>query len=254
MAHAAVSFAGDHRFAECLARGDVGHAGAVAEPFEVWLDDWSLQNRTSSDGWRLNVQANGWGYDLRLTNTHRRIAHGDNGFSAKSYDRQGSMYFSLVDLAIEGTVTLDDRTYEVRGQGWFDREWSNQFLKTGQSGWDWFALHLEGGQKLMAFRLRDQQRNFLSGTCVAADGRVTSLRPEQIELFGEGWRTSSEGQVPGQFMLRIPGKDVDLRVTAPAGQYWNSGVHPYWESPVTVSGSHQGVGFVELTGYQKPAD
>lgn len=70
-----------------------------------------------------------------------KLARGDDGFSAKSASGEGSMYFSLVDLKIEGTVTLVGETLTVAGTGWFDREWSSQFLKAGQQGWDWFALH-----------------------------------------------------------------------------------------------------------------
>jgi predicted secreted hydrolase len=249
MAHAAVSFDSQHRFAERLARGDVGHAGASAEPLEVWLDHWRLWAPAAKAAWRLSVHADGWGYDLRLTSTDKRVAHGDGGFSAKSFDGQGSMYFSLPDLKIEGTVTLDGTTLQVRGTGWFDREWSSQLLKTGQQGWDWFALHLEDGHKLMAFRLRDDERNFLSGSWIAPDGSVTSLEPDQIELAGRDWRTSETGRVPGQFRIRIPDHGVDVSVSAPPGQYWNDGLYPYWESPVTVEGSHAGVGYMELTGY-----
>ncbi|MDI9246308.1 lipocalin-like domain-containing protein [Marinobacter sp. CHS3-4] len=249
MAHAAVSLDGEHRFSERLARGDVGHAGAVASPFEVWLDDWWLRQKESSDDWHLTVDANDWAYDLRLANTDKRVTHGDDGFSAKSHDGKGSMYFSLTNLEITGTVTLDGTTYEVQGQGWFDREWSSQFLKAGQQGWDWFALHLEGGHKLMALRLREDQGDFLSGTWVRPDGTATSLAPDQIELAGQRWHESEQGRVPRSFNLTIPALGVDLSITAPRGDYWNAGLYPYWESPVSVSGSHSGVGYMELTGY-----
>jgi len=251
MAHAAVSFAGQHQFAERLARGDVGHAGVQAAPLQVWLDDWLLAESAADGVWHLKVEAENWGYDLQLGNTDRRIAHGDNGFSAKSFDGQGSMYFSLVDLDISGTVTVNGQSHEVKGRGWFDREWSSQLLKTGQQGWDWFALHLDDGHKLMAFRLREQERDFLSGSWIAADGSVTDLGPDQIELSGKDWRDSENGRVPGSFRLRIPQLDVDIGVSAPAGQYWNAGLYPYWESPVTVEGSHSGVGYMELTGYSE---
>jgi predicted secreted hydrolase len=250
MAHAAVSFDGQHQFAERLARGDVGHAGAIAAPLSVWLDDWSLAAADTGDAWRLQVQADGWGYDLTLGNTDVRVAHGDNGFSAKSFDGQGSMYFSLTDLDIHGTVTINGKTRQVQGKGWFDREWSSQLLKTGQQGWDWFALRFIDGHKLMAFRLRGDERNFLSGSWIAPDGKVTSLGPEQIELSGKSWRESENGRVPGEFQIIIPDVGVDVRVTAPEGQYWNAGLYPYWESPVSVDGSHSGVGYMELTGYQ----
>ena len=107
MAHAAVSFDGEHRFAEKLARGDIGQADARAQPLAVWLDDWRLEATGHGQQWRLQVSAEDWSYDLTLTRNRPPVAHGDNGFSAKSASGEGSMYFSLVDLTVTGQVILD---------------------------------------------------------------------------------------------------------------------------------------------------
>ncbi|MEQ9547835.1 MAG: lipocalin-like domain-containing protein [Marinobacter sp.] len=248
MAHAAVSFQGQHWFSEKLARGGIGQAGATAEPFEVWLDDWHM--RVEDDGrWRLQVSGEGWSYDLRVTIEGEPVAHGGDGFSPKSASGEGSMYFSLVDLAIEGEVTLGGQTFEVSGQGWFDREWSSQFLKAGQQGWDWFALHLESGDKLMMFRLREAGGDFLSGTWVTPEREVIPLGADTMTLEVVEQRDTADGNVPVQWHIHIPGRQADFDVSAPQGQYWNDGLFPYWESPVSVTGSHQGEGYMELTGY-----
>ncbi|MGM0768038.1 MAG: lipocalin-like domain-containing protein [Pseudomonadota bacterium] len=248
MAHAAVSFRQQHWFAEKLARGDTGQAEARADPFEIWLDDWHLHT-ADSGAWRLQVSGEGWAYDLQLTPQGEPVAHGNQGFSAKSASGEGSMYFSLVDLAIKGEVTLDGETHRVSGQGWFDREWSSQFLKAGQQGWDWFALHLASGAKLMAFRLREEGGGYLSGTWITADREVIALGPEAFRLEVEEHRSTAEGEVPVRWRIQVPGQGADLTVTAPPGRYWNDGLFRYWESPVSVSGSHQGAGYMELTGY-----
>ena len=245
MAHAAVSFDTRHYFAEKLARGDVGHAGARAEPIAVWLDDWQLEAEPGQSSWRLQVAADGWSYDLTLRVTGKPVAHGDQGFSAKSADGEGSMYFSLVDLQIDGRVTLGDQTLDVSGKGWFDREWSSQFLKSGQQGWDWFALHLDSGDKLMAFQLREEDGGFRAGTWIPADGEPIALGADQLNLTS---LTQGDGY-PRAWRLEVPDFGLNLEVAAPAGDYRNTGLYPYWESPVSVSGSHDGVGYMELTGY-----
>ena len=155
------------------------------------------------------------------------------------------MYFSLVDLQIDGRVTLDDQTLDVRGKGWFDREWSSQFLKSGQQGWDWFALHLDSGDKLMAFQLREEDGGFRAGTWIPADGEPIALGAGQLNLKP---LTQDEGY-PRAWRLEVPDFGLNLEVAAPAGDYRNTGLYPYWESPVSVSGSHGGVGYMELTGY-----
>ena len=57
-----------------------------------------------------------------------------------------------------------------------DREWSSQPLGPDQTGWDWFSLHLNSGEKLMLYRLRQQDgRNDLMGNWIAADGRSVEI-------------------------------------------------------------------------------
>lgn len=248
MAHGAVSFDGQHRFAERFARGDIGQAGAQAQPLKVWLDHWQLA--AVSDGqWQLVAEGEGWAYRLRLTPGERVIRHGDQGFSAKAGDGQGSMYFSLIDIGITGTVTLDGQDYQVTGTGWLDREWSSRFLRSDQQGWDWFALRLESGGRLMVFRVGRGEDAFVSGTWVDPAGGAHPLTGEQIALTILEHRQSGDGRVPVSWQIRVPSRGLDLRVHAPAGEYWNLGLYPYWESPVTVTGSESGEGYMELTGY-----
>ncbi|WP_239985613.1 lipocalin-like domain-containing protein [Marinobacter salexigens] len=245
MAHGAVSWKGQHFFAEKLARGDMGNAGATAKPFKVWLDNWQLTGKADYSKWQLQASGENWSYDLSLTINGEPVAHGNQGFSAKSASGKGSMYFSLVDVAISGEAVLDGEVLTVSGKGWFDREWSSQLLKTGQKGWDWFALHLDSGDKLMAFQLRDDSGHFYAGTWIPDSGGPIPLAPGQLSLTELERR---EG-VPVRWQLGVPAYQVNVELSAPTGNYLNAGLYPYWESPVDVSGSHTGVGYMELTGY-----
>lgn len=249
MADAALSFQGQHRFHEKLARGDIGNAGAQASPFAVWLDDWQLS--TDQQGhWHLQVASGDWRYQLTLERQGSPVRHGDHGFSAKSADGEGSMYFSYVDLRISGTVSVGDQSWPVAGEGWFDREWSSQFLKTGQQGWDWMGLHLDSGAEVMAFRLRSGDREFRSGTWISPSGEVTALKAGQLSLTPMGYRDTGQGRVPDRWRLEIPSKQLAVTVTVAPGEFWNQGLFPYWESPATVTGSAIGRGYIELTGYR----
>lgn len=251
MAHGAVSFGGRHWFSERFARGDIGQAGARAEPLEVWLDHWQLVAE-GPDQWTLAASGRDWSYQLELQPGGPVVRHGEQGFSAKSREGFGSMYFSLTDIAINGTVTLEGTEYAVSGTGWLDREWSSQFLRSDQQGWDWFALRLENGGRLMVFRVGRDDDAFLSGTWVDAEGRVRSLSPGQIRLAAVTERDTAHGAVPTTWRIEVPAHDLKLTMAAPEGVYWNHGLYPYWESPVTVAGSHTGAGYMELTGYYQP--
>lgn len=251
MAHGAVSYQGEHWFDERFARGDIGQAGARAEPLQVWLDRWQLE-AVAPDRWWLTAGGEGWAYQLELVPGDRVIRHGDNGFSAKTEGGFGSMYFSLIDIDISGTVTLEGVDHTVSGTGWLDREWSSQFLRSDQQGWDWFALRLDDGGRLMAFRVGRDDHAFRAGTWVGAQGDVHALTSGQLRLTPVSHRNTGRGRVPDAWRIQVPSRNLDLTVQAPAGEYWNPGLYPYWESPVTVSGSDEGEGYMELTGYGKP--
>ncbi|MCK7544925.1 carotenoid 1,2-hydratase [Marinobacter bryozoorum] len=248
MAHGAVSFGGQHWFDERFARGDTGQAGATAAPLQVWLDHWQLME--VADGqWQLSASGDGWSYELALVPEGQVVRHGEQGFSAKTPDGQGSMYFSLTDIAIEGEVVLDGQSHSVSGLGWLDREWSSRFLRSDQRGWDWFALRLDDGSRLMVFRVGDGDNAYRSGTWVDPQGQVHSLASDEIDLAALDYREINQGRVPVAWQLDIPDRGLSLEIRAPLGTYWNEGLYPYWESPVSVSGSVDGSGYMELTGY-----
>ena len=137
------------------------------------------------------------------------------------------------------------------GQAWLDREWSSQPLAPEQKGWDWFSLHLEGGAKLMLFRVRQADgRHYRAGTWIAADGRTTALRGEQIQLDELAWTRQANGRrVPTRWRVRVPDHDVDVQAEAIVPQAWMGTLFPYWEGPVRVTGSSGGRGYLEMTGY-----
>lgn len=253
MAHGAVSFDGQHWFDERFARGDIGQAGATTAPLQVWLDHWQL-SEMAAGRWQLSASGDGWSYDLVLIPGQQVVRHGEQGFSAKTPDGQGSMYFSLTDIAIQGEVVLDGHSYKVAGLGWLDREWSSQFLRSDQRGWDWFALRLDDGSRLMVFQVGDGDGAFRSGTWVDPQGEAHSLGTDEIELAALDYRDIKPGRVPVAWQLDIPAMGLSLRVSAPPGTYWNDGLYPYWESPVSVSGSVDGSGYMELTGYGESAE
>ena len=138
MGHAAVTTKTDHFVAERLARGGIGQAGVVADPFSAWIDDWALEG-----DWRtLQMRATGTdlSYDMALTATGPLVFHGEGGYSVKSAAGQASYYYSQPFFDISGTLHLPTGDLQVTGSAWLDREWSSQPLADNQTGWDWFSL------------------------------------------------------------------------------------------------------------------
>ncbi|WP_170381071.1 lipocalin-like domain-containing protein [Ruegeria atlantica] len=248
MGHAAITTPETHYFAERLSRGGIGQAGAKAEPFEAWIDEWYMRGPDLS---ALSLSASGaeFAYDLTLNAQGPFVFHGDDGYSVKSADGQASYYYSQPFYEIDGVLQLPDGDVAVTGQGWLDREWSSQPLAADQSGWDWFSLSFDSGDKLMAFRLRGERRDFTAATWISADGTATPL-PDGSTSFSPLYTAEVAGRdVPVQWRVSLPDKNLDIEVSAITPDAWMATRFEYWEGPVKVSGSHTGRGYLEMTGY-----
>ena len=125
----------------------------------------------------LNASGADFSYALRLDADRALVLQGDAGYSQKSERGQASYYFSQPFFKATGSITIDDKPVEVTGQAWMDREWSSQPLASDQTGWDWFSLHLNSGEKLMLYRLRQTDgHNYRSGNWISPDGNTTADR------------------------------------------------------------------------------
>ncbi len=249
-AHAAVTTPETHLATERFARGGIGQAGVAPAPFNAWIDDWYLRG---DDFDALDLYASGpdFAYDMTLSAQGPLVFHGDNGFSVKSAAGQASYYYSQPFFDISGTLTLPEGTVEVTGSAWLDREWSSQPLSEDQDGWDWFSLSFDSGAKLMGFQLRQRDgTSFSSSTWIAPDGTTTAF-PDGAFSATPLTETPVAGRaVPTRWQVTLPERDVDVTVTALNPAAWMDLSIPYWEGPVRVTGSHEGRGYLEMTGYE----
>ncbi|MBT2774437.1 iron ABC transporter permease [Halomonas sp. ISL-60] len=283
MAHMAISQGEHHQVAERFGRSHSqavssqphdAQAGVIASPFHAWLDDWQLkanEEANSIDFDNLTLTAyigedeSRFGYTLELTAEGPLVLHGEEGFSQKAANGQGSMYYSQPFWQISGKVTINGETKTVSGRGWLDREWSSQLLDARQSGWDWFSIHLDDGYKLMAFQLRggsngdsnqadqEQSADYRSGTWITPQGDATPLATDDITLTPLATSTVAGRDVPTQWRLEIPSVAIDIIVDAPHANRWMTTSVPYWEGEVVVndraSSKPLGEGYLEMTGY-----
>jgi predicted secreted hydrolase len=264
-AHLAItdSAAGRHAFAERWSRGAGDLAGAVGEPFAVWLEGWRVESR-DRDGSSLHLEARegALALDLELAATRPLVAHGDRGLSPKS-DEPGnaSYYVGYTRLRTRGRITTASGTFEVTGASWFDHEWSTSALGKGAVGWDWFSLQTSDERELMFFRIRREDGSFepvSGGTLVEPDGRTRRLALADVRIEVEDrWTSPDTGaSYPSRWKLEVPSAGLELRLVP-----WVSGQElrtsfTYWEGAVRVEGTSAGKavvgnGYVEMTGYAK---
>ena len=256
MGHAAVTRADTHRFGETFARGGVGQAGAQASPFEAWIDAWQMRggegmNSDTLSPLELNAAGNDFAYNLRLEADHALVLQGDAGYSVKSEQGQASYYYSQPYFKARGRITIDEKPVEVTGLAWMDREWSSQPLASGQTGWDWLSLHVNGGEKLMLFRLRGSRddHHFISGKWFSPDGTEKRLGSSDIAMTPKVFTDIAGRRIPTAWDIAIPPLSLAISYTPVNPKCWMGTRFPYWEGPIRFSGSHNGVGYLELTGY-----
>jgi predicted secreted hydrolase len=263
MAHLAITMPGGHvsfqRYARGGDYGGIARAGVGAAPFAAWLDDWSL--RSSGDGWlplRLDARQGRHAVRLRLSSERPLVLQGLEGFSEKHPEGGGSYYYSQPFLAAAGELEVDGRVVPVTGKAWLDREWSSQFLQPDQAGWDWFALHLDSGEKLMLFRLRAREgtgvEDYRHGVLIGLDGDKQVLDPQRIELQVLQHSRVAGRELPLNWLISLPQVERAFKVEALHPEQWMDVDFAYWEGVVRVSGEgpgNQGVGYLELTGYAR---
>ncbi|MEL6885665.1 MAG: lipocalin-like domain-containing protein [Pseudomonadota bacterium] len=249
-AHAAVTTPDAHFATERFARGGVGLAGVTVAPFRAWIDEWAMQG-PDFDTLSLTAQGPDFGYDMRMQAQGPLVFHGADGFSVKSSAGQASYYYSQPFYAISGTLMLPDGPVEVSGSAWLDREWSSQPLSDDQSGWDWFSLSFDSGDKLMGFQLRQRGGgSFSAATWIAPDGSTTAFADGAFRAVPLASSRVAGRDVPTRWQVTLPDRGVDATVAALNPQAWMGLSIPYWEGPVTIEGSHTGVGYLEMTGYE----
>jgi predicted secreted hydrolase len=255
MGHAAVTNPGIHRTGETFARGGVGQAGVDAKPFRAWIDSWEMRGLDGMSDTAispLDLKASGadFSYALRLDADRPLVLQGEAGYSRKSERGQASYYFSQPYFKASGTITIDDKQVAVTGSAWMDREWSSQPLASDQTGWDWFSLHLDSAEKLMLFRLRQKDgQNYFSGNWIGPDGKSVQVASADIAMTPISSTEVADRKVPTQWSIAIPSRGLKIETTPLNPRSWMATSFPYWEGPISFRGSHNGVGYLEMTGY-----
>ena len=264
IAHFAVTDASGNTFyvAERFSRGALGLAGAQAEPFRVWIDDWQIASAGGTgkgERWRLEASDDAIALRLELSAAKAPVFNGDDGLSQKSAEPgNASYYYSITRWQTTGQLRLDGEDFKVSGLSWLDREWSSSALGGDQQGWDWFALQLADGSDLMFYSLRKtdgSQDSYSGGTWVEADGTSRHLEREDVSLSVTDYWTSPEGGTyPSAWRIRIPDLALQLSVKPVMADQELFTTVRYWEGAVDVTGTRRGEaidgrGYVELTGY-----
>ena len=254
MGHMGLTTPERHFAAQRLARGGIGQAGVdpglAGAPFRAWIDEWEMTGPTPAEV-RLTAAGDEVAYDLALEADGPFVPQGEAGYSVKSATGQASHYYSQPFYEAAGTLTLPEGEVAVTGTAWMDREWSSQLLARSQTGWDWFSLNFDTGAHMMAFRLRDAERgDYTSATWIEPDGTPTPHAPGAVTLTPLAAHEVAGREIPVRWRIELPERGLDVTTEAVNPDAWMGTAFPYWEGPIRISGTHEGMGYLEMTGYE----
>jgi len=257
LAHAAVTDVNGRRFfyEERLNRAGPGIAGIRFDTRRVWNGNWSAQ--WNGEDQRLTAVAPDFDFSLQLTPLKPAIINGVDGVSQKAEGRgKASYYVSFPRLSVSGTLAVAGMKRDVKGSAWMDHEWFTHQLEAGQTGWDWFSVQLDNHTELMLFQLRLKDGSIdphSSGTFIDAAGKAHHLTARDFRLRPlDKWT-----RYPVHWAIEVPSLKIQLDCRAVIDNQelkaTKSGT-TYWEGSVNYSGSARGVGYLEMTGYDKPVE
>jgi predicted secreted hydrolase len=246
------------RYDTRLNRAGPGIAGVSVEDSRIWNGNWESRWDLGSGAQTLTATAADIRFQLRLTPRKPPIINGEDGVSQKADGAgQASYYVSFPRLAVDGKLNGAD----VTGSAWMDHEWFTSQLADNQVGWDWFSVQLDNGADLMLFRLRRTDGSIdphSAGTYIDREGHATHLKQSDFTLEPlDLWRSPHTGaSYPVRWRIAVPERKLSLDCRASVADQElpaENGIgNTYWEGAVAYTGSATGVGYLEMTGYQKP--
>jgi predicted secreted hydrolase len=235
----------------------------------IWNGNWEVRWNNGSEILLRAIDAR-FSLSLSLRPEKPPVIHGENGVSQKAAGMgHASHYISFTRLNTKGTIELDGKSVPVAGISWMDHEFFTNQLDATQIGWNWLSIQLEDNTELMLYQFRRKDGSidpYSSGTYVDAQGKFAHLTWSDFQMVpaGEEWKSPvTLAKYPVAWAMEIPKLGLQLNATtrlksqelARRGKLAPS----YWEGAITIQGTREGksvhgVGYLEMTGYDRPIE
>jgi predicted secreted hydrolase len=270
LAHLALSDIDGNEFyhTERMNRAGPGIAGVDALQQKIWNGNWNVF-WTGTD-MQLNAVDRRFTFSLSLHPEKPPVIQGENGVSQKAEGPgKASHYISYTRLKTSGTIEMNQKKFQVAGLTWMDHEFFTHQLEANQMGWDWLSIQLGDNSEIMLYQIRRKGGSvdpFSSGMYIDAHGKSTPLHAADFVLKpdGETWKSPvTSATYPIQWKIAIPKFGIELESRTVLKSQEISGqtkIAPnYWEGAIHLAGHKDaakldGVGYLEMTGYDRPVD
>lgn len=194
------------------------------------------------------------------------VHHGENGLVKSSMNAANNMhYYFIPENAVEGNITLNNKTFRVKGSGWYDHEFSESYnpaQKVEQNTskhWMWFAIQFDNHCQLTFYSLTDKNTTQSDRLIVWIDekGESFTLKDDNIVIEIIDYYISKKtcAKYPVEWQVKIPAWNLDFNVKAElSDQEVMTFLYApgFWEGRARVSGTLEnekitGNAFVEIT-------
>ncbi|MBU2899100.1 carotenoid 1,2-hydratase [Vibrio hepatarius] len=237
-----------------LARGGIGQAGLIRQPFQLWIDNWQLRSsgRTPFPG-DLYLAGDRFDIQLKIKAQAPCALPGERGYVEKYPLLSVASYnFACPFLKVEGELKLEKHDLKiVKGQGWMSKEWGTGLFRGINNHLDWFTFNLDAETVLSVSLYRQSQTTaYWRGELFRSSGHVTNLLPEDILIQPTEFSYLTNGKrLPIAWKIEVKKLNINLAVKASNTALWLPFVIPYWQGPIKTYGSHEASGFMLLMGY-----
>jgi len=192
-------------------------------------------------------------YDITLTPKKTPQLQGHDGVVQVGIKRETMFYYFIPRNETVGTLTIDGKTVEVHGTGWYDHEFGgglkeNVYSKAEREkrqreeqmgvkpvesesketeeekpekdnsyAWDWFSIQLEDGTDITATNLVDSDLNVVYDRfTIVVDPDSTRTEYDDFELEGsDNWiSVRTAASYPTTWVLRSQKADMELHLKA----------------------------------------
>ena len=258
-----------------------GKASVISAPFRIayGMDNSLAATNAANTSFDLNLDAGGLDkIHLTLASQKPPMAVGGKGETGLKSPTD-MYYFSLTRCAVGGTIDTGAGPEKITGGlGWFDHQWGNSWVTSGD-GWDWWGVQLDDGTDILFFRQRDLKTGrvfFPLATFMDRDGNQSVTKNIVFTPYPKGyWKSPKSGVVyPLGWTVTFPEKSLQLYITAKVQNQEMPILGPgagIWEGVCDVTsfiagfsstgrfadgsfmGGSNGLAYMELVGYSSPA-
>lgn len=193
--------------------------------------------------------------DVTMQSYGLPIYNGGTG-SFPSIFEAGFNQYSVPNVKTTGTLTLDDKTYNVSGKTWFDRQWQEEsgpdFIST-KWNWSWMDLNLDNGDVLSLWDMNNETygKNNAWATVQHPDGTQSTCMVEILKLSASDFFESEESKqvYPTKWVVKIPDLQAELEIKSLIKEQEIVSSIPFlhkYEGASSIKGTYKGEG---ITGY-----